>query len=187
VTQNDAEGKGLWNPVFSKTEFYAEGNTSVVVARDRSGRFRVQLAKNDPRVLIESQLRISQAIGSGLAEVLAAATGAGGIASLLPGVNSTGTGDTGTVPQTSIASESVALDAAAAARRTAIDGLVDQLDAIGGTVRGLAAGANVPADVLQRLRAALEAHKILLTPPAAPSPATTTTTTTSTTSSAGSN
>jgi len=78
------KNKEKWNPYFSKTYFRAEGNTSVIVVRERAGHYRVKQGQNNPAALIQGQLKISRAITSGLIDVVGAGTGAGNLSGLLP-------------------------------------------------------------------------------------------------------
>jgi hypothetical protein len=51
---------------FSQTVYYAEGNTSIVIARDQVDRYRVQRARNNPAALVRSQLQVTRAVASRL-------------------------------------------------------------------------------------------------------------------------
>lgn len=63
------ENKEKWNTEFSNTYFYAQGNSSVVVARDAPADFRVQRGKNNPTALIQGQLQVSRAIATAAIDV----------------------------------------------------------------------------------------------------------------------
>ena len=69
------ENESKWNTTFSKTYFYAEGNSSVVVVRDTPISFRPQRGSNNPAALVKSQLQISRAIGNAAISIAAATTG----------------------------------------------------------------------------------------------------------------
>ena len=71
----DPVNAGKWNESFSRTYFYAEGKTSVVVVRDSPMDFRVQQGANNPAALVQAQLRVSRAIGNAALAVAGAATG----------------------------------------------------------------------------------------------------------------
>jgi hypothetical protein len=81
----DPSNEENWTGIYARTFYHAQGNTGVVVVRDRVGQFRVHQAKNDPTALVQGQLRISRTIASALTDVLAASFGVAGISGLLPG------------------------------------------------------------------------------------------------------
>lgn len=64
-----------WSREFTRTYFYAEGNSSVVVVRDTPKTFRVQRSTNDPANLIKGQLQASRAIADAAITVAGAASG----------------------------------------------------------------------------------------------------------------
>ena len=78
-----------WSARPTTTSFYAEGDTSVVVVRDRLGQFRVHHGKNDPSALVQGQLRISRVVASSAIDVLAATSGVPGLAGVLPKTGTT--------------------------------------------------------------------------------------------------
>lgn len=71
----DPQNADNWVPAFTRTTFSAQGNSSVVVVRDRPGSYRVHRGENNPAALIQGQLEISRSIASGLTAVLGAVTG----------------------------------------------------------------------------------------------------------------
>jgi hypothetical protein len=71
----DPANAAKWNESFSKTYFYAEGNTSVTIVRDSPMDFRIQQGANNPAALVQAQLQVSRAIGSAALTVAGAAAG----------------------------------------------------------------------------------------------------------------
>lgn len=152
-----------WNPNFSQTLFYSEGNTSVVVTRDRLGHFRVQRGRNNPAAVIQGQLKVSRAIASGLTDILGATIGVSGLSGKLPG--GAQPDPSASTPMVEIAAGQDALVAAELVRReAAITNLQGNLDAL--IVRLEAAtGTSREAELVAQLRAVLNGHKPVFAAP----------------------
>lgn len=73
---SDPRNRHHWNSTFSRTYFYAEGNSSVVVVRDTPMDFRVQRGDNNPTALVNAQLQVSRAVGDAAIRVANSAAGA---------------------------------------------------------------------------------------------------------------
>lgn len=166
------DNESNWAPFFARTSYRAEGDTSVVIARDRLGHFRVQRARNNPAALIQGQLRISRAIASSLADALGAATGvpgAGAIASAAK-VGATKTDATkadaakpdggGEVAKLDTTTQAAKLDAQARLRHSARVNLMNNLEIVNRSLQVLKEGKTpVPGDLLIKARAVLEGSK----------------------------
>ncbi|MES2974176.1 MAG: hypothetical protein V4757_11245 [Pseudomonadota bacterium] len=154
--RNDAK----WNPVFARTVFYSEGNTGVVVVRDRAGEFRVHQAKNNPTALIQGQLRISRAVTSGLTDVLGAMTGASGLKGVLPaGKSDAADGDTAAVE--SIAEGDAKVRAETDRRRALRANLLRNLERINSQLQGMEEDDDRLDGLKAELQGILDGHKAL--------------------------
>jgi outer membrane murein-binding lipoprotein Lpp len=71
----DPENEPKWNTQFSESNFYAQGNSSIVVVRDTPMSFRVQRGANNPTALVQGQLQVSRALGNAAISIAAASTG----------------------------------------------------------------------------------------------------------------
>lgn len=69
------ENEAKWNKEFSKSYFYAQGNSSIIIVRDTPMSFRVQRGTNNPTALIQGQLQISRALGNAALSIATATTG----------------------------------------------------------------------------------------------------------------
>ena len=69
------ENKDKWNTQFSKTHFYAEGNSGVVIVRESPIEYRIQEAANNPAALVQAQLGVSRAIASAAIQIAGANMG----------------------------------------------------------------------------------------------------------------
>ncbi|HKU63374.1 MAG TPA: hypothetical protein VJQ44_19390 [Gemmatimonadales bacterium] len=69
------ENAWRWNQVFTRTWFYAQGNSDVIIVRDGPLDYRIQNASNNPAALIQSQLQISRAVANAAITVLGSASG----------------------------------------------------------------------------------------------------------------
>ena len=80
------ENEGRWNTTFSRTYFYAEGKSEVVVVRDNPMTFRIQRGTNDPTNLIRGQLQIARSVTDAAISIASAASGlpVGGLTSFQP-------------------------------------------------------------------------------------------------------
>ena len=74
-TLADPVNEEKWTKQFTRTFFYAEGNSSTVIVRDAVNSFRVQNGRNNPAALIKGQLEISRAVANAAIEVAGAASG----------------------------------------------------------------------------------------------------------------
>ena len=63
------------NTEFSRSYFYAEGNSGVVIVRDSPMEYRVQEATNNPAALVQAQLQISRAVADAAIQIAGASTG----------------------------------------------------------------------------------------------------------------
>ena len=71
----DPENAKKWNTEFSRTYFYAEGNSGVVVVRDSPMDYRVQEGANNPAALVQAQLQVSRAVADAAIQIAGASTG----------------------------------------------------------------------------------------------------------------
>ncbi len=71
----DPENEKHWNKQFSKTYFFAIGNSGVVVVRDNPMRLRTQDASNNPRKLVGGQLGIVRSLANAAISIAGAASG----------------------------------------------------------------------------------------------------------------
>jgi len=69
------ENAGNWNLEHSKTYFYAQGKSSVVIVRDNAGRYTLHEANNNPAGLIKGQLEISRAVANAAMTIATAQSG----------------------------------------------------------------------------------------------------------------
>lgn len=69
------ENAGNWNLEHSKTYFYAQGKSSVVIVRDNAGRYTLHEANNNPAGLIKGQLEISRAVANAAMTIASAQSG----------------------------------------------------------------------------------------------------------------
>jgi hypothetical protein len=163
------ENETNWAPFFTRTSYRAEGDTGVVIARDRLGHFRVQRAKNNPAALIQGQLRISRAIASSLADALAAATGVPGAGALAGAVKAGVPKPDPTKPdgikldgqgEQDPATHAAKLEAQARLRHSARTNLINNLEILNRSLQALKEDKTpVPGDLLTRARAVLEGSK----------------------------
>lgn len=71
----DPKNSKKWNKKFSKTYYYAQGNSGVVVVRDTPIKYRVQEATNNPAALVQAQLQVSRAVADAAIQIAGATTG----------------------------------------------------------------------------------------------------------------
>jgi hypothetical protein len=153
-----------WNRNVVDTNFYAQGNSSVVVVRHDPMRYDIHEASNNPLALIKGQLAISHAVTKAAITIAGAATG-------LPTPTQDDKGNI--VPPTqqqreagANAAEDFAKRAAAAAetertRERALRGLSQELASIHATLAASGGDAKVLAAQKTRLESVLQAYKAL--------------------------
>jgi hypothetical protein len=71
----DPENEKNWNTEFSRTYFYSEGNSGVVVVRDSPMDYRVQEGANNPAALVQAQLQVARAVADAAIQIAGASTG----------------------------------------------------------------------------------------------------------------
>ena len=153
------ENEKKWLRVFSHTEFYAEGNTNVVIVRERPGHYSIKKGVNNPTALIRSQLNISRTIVSGALEVIGSLTGVPlppGLQGVPKAVDEKGD-PVETLGQSAEAQEAK-FDAEVLRRKIVRDRLLLELDRL----IQEASGATMPASLVPEAIAFLEAQKRLL-------------------------
>jgi hypothetical protein len=167
------ENEVNWAPFFARTSYRAEGDTGVIIARDRLGHFRIQRARNNPAALIQGQLRISRAIASGLADALGAATGVPGAGALgsaakagAPKTEATKAGEAkpeggGDAAKVDTTAQAAKLDAQARLRHNARTNLINNLEFVNRELKAQLKEGRTPVsdDLLTKARAVLEGSK----------------------------
>lgn len=178
ITKEKNQSK--WQPHFAETAFHAEGNSDVVIVRDRIGHFRIQRGTNNPTALIQSQFKISRAVASGAVEVMAAVAGVSGVPGVSGGVDKlkeTVPGNPGEAEpglaesEDAIDEEDITEDAQRNSKvtvsrrnRTALLNALSQLH----TEVAKSGATQVDATLLARIQALLNAHKLRFPQPATP-------------------
>ncbi|MEP5611885.1 MAG: hypothetical protein ABJP45_06530 [Cyclobacteriaceae bacterium] len=64
-----------WKRKFSKTKYYAEGNSSVTIVQDDPITYRVQQGSNNPAALIQGQLRVARALADATIQIVGSRVG----------------------------------------------------------------------------------------------------------------
>ena len=160
----DPNNERNWETLQS-TEFYAEGNTSVIIVRERPGHYMQKQAVNNPSTLIKSQLNISRSVASGALEVLSAFGGVAGIPiPQIPSEETEGTSTPNDAQPNEIAMEAqkTNLDAEIHRRRNARIGLKEEIKSLKAQVNedpGRPGDGKLVSDsILEKVKAILKAQ-----------------------------
>lgn len=166
------ENRDRWQQWLSKTEFYAEGDSSVVMVRERPGHFRVQRGTNNPTALIQGQLRINRALASGVIDIFASVAGVSGIPGLGSVFQSLDPGDPSPpddpdVPGLSaqdVTSTRAAMSASVERTRLLRANLTSALNRLSSELQTVTPGSGEDQRIRSELKAILENHIDLLGP-----------------------
>jgi len=162
----DPANEGHWNPQSVDTNFYAQGNSSLVVVRHDPMRYDIHEATNNPLALVKGQLAISHAVTKAAINIAGAATG---LPTPTPGQDDSGNpvppSDTQRT-DASAAAEGFANDRARAEeaermRERALRGLSQELSSIHATVTASGSDVNLLMAQRSRLESVLRAYRVL--------------------------
>ena len=169
----DRDNEPHWQERVTETYFYAEGDAGVVIVRDDPVHYRVHSARNDPTVLVQTQLEVSRTLANAAISIAGAASGlpTDSLASSASG-RTTDTGIGG--EPDGLALRDAQVDAWQKQRTVALTSLHRYLRGISSNLDEIADGGDATDDDREalkqqvlRLRSILEGHRPLFVTPEA--------------------
>lgn len=169
----DRDNEPHWQERVTETYFYAEGDAGVVIVRDDPVHYRVHSARNDPTVLVQTQLEVSRTLANAAISIAGAASGlpTDSLASSASG-RTTDTGIGGDAD--GLALRDAQVEAWQKQRTVALTSLHRYLRGISSNLDEIADGDDVTDDdrkalnqQVLRLRSILEGHRSLFVTPEA--------------------